>query len=240
MKSKIRTSWAAGFLLTAMLACNMPNVNVGGTEITATSPAPAATASTSEASITSAPTNAPTEAPIALTDTPAVVPQITLTKNSNCRLGPSANYVIVDQIAQDTILPVSAKDYDGEWFQVTNATGRLCWIFNDNAQPNTDFNAVQIGEGPPLPGIPANFIVADQLCQPGPQKFTVTLSWGSGGGEKGFHLYRSGSRIAELKPTRFNYKDIAAPFNKDITYELEAFNDNGVSDRATQIVPKCK
>lgn len=221
------------------LACNLPNPNSGGGEATAAVEIPAETA-TVVVEDTATATLIPTETPIPFTATPQVPPEITLTKNSNCRVGPNNRYNIIDQIAQGKTLPVIGRSEDNAWWQVINPTNRECWIFNENAAPNTDLSSLPIGDAPPLPGIPLNFLVVDQLCQPGPKKFSVTLSWSSGGNETAFRLYRDGGRIIELKAGKFNYKDANAPFNKKITYEIEAVNENGTSERAIQIVPACK
>lgn len=239
MKSQ-KSCFAFVFFILVALACNLPGS--GGSAVELSTP-------TVEAPVTiivieNTPTPAATETPSA-TETQSLPPEITLIKDSNCRLGPSALYNIVDQIAKTkdnapVVLPVFAQNEDGTWWQVINATNRECWIFYENAEPNSDFSALPIKGGPPLPSIPGQFYVTDQLCQPGPKKFTVTLSWSIGNDTDGFRLYRDGSRIAELKATRLNYKDANAPYNKNITYEIEAYNENGVSDKAIQIVPACK
>ncbi|HXF86519.1 MAG TPA: SH3 domain-containing protein [Anaerolineales bacterium] len=218
----------------------MPNLNSGGGDATATVEVPTTTATVAIVEDTPTPTLTPTETPIPFTDTPQVKPEITLTKNSNCRMGPNNRYNIIDQIAQGKVLPVIGRNEDNTWWQVINPTNRECWIFNENATPNTDFSSLPIGNAPPLPGTPLNFLVVDQLCQPGPKKFSVTLRWSSGGNETAFRLYRDGKRILELKAGKFNYKDNNAPFNKNITYEIEAVNENGTSERAALIVPACK
>jgi hypothetical protein len=185
-------------------------------------------------------TSIPTETPIPPTITPSIPAELTLTKNSNCRVGPSNFYNVTDQIAAEKVLPVVGRSEDSMWWQVVNDTGRECWIFAENATPNQDFSSLPIGEAPPLPGIPTNFFLTDSLCQSGAKKFSITLSWSSGGGETAFRLYRDGGRIGEFKPNRFTYKDPNAPYNKNITYEIEAVNENGVSERAIQIIPACK
>ncbi|NJN80599.1 MAG: SH3 domain-containing protein [Anaerolineales bacterium] len=202
-------------LILAILACNLP-----GSTLEDAPPA------TDEAPVTvivieNTATVPPTEVSEA-TSTPELPSEITLTKNSNCRLGPSTFYNIADQIASGQVLPVYGQNEDGTWWLVANANGRECWVYYDNAQSNVDFSGLPIKNGPPLPGIPGQFYVTDQLCQPGPKKFTVTLSWSIGSDTDGFRLYRDGKQIIDLKITKFNYKDTNAPYNKNITYELEA------------------
>jgi hypothetical protein len=224
-------------LFFAMLACNLPGTSFEGSETIDPASEPAGT---SDVIVENTVTSIPTETPVPPTSTPSISPEITLTNNSNCRLGPSTNYNIVDQISQSKVLPVIGRNENATWWQVVNATGRECWIFNENATPNTDFSGLTIGSAPSLPGIPVNFSVGDQLCQPGANKFTVTLRWSSGGGETAFRLFRDGKQIIEVKAGKFNYKDASAPLNKNLTYEIEAINGNGTSERAVQVVTACK
>ncbi len=190
-------------------------------------------------------------ATLAVTDTPlptatqTLPPEITLTKNSNCRRGPSEYYYISDQIAKEkdnvpVSLSVIAQNEGGSWWQVINATNQECWIFSENTRPNSDFSALPIKEGPPLPSVPGNFFVTNQVCQPGPKKFEITFSWTSGANTEGFRMYRNGNQIIQLKPEKLSYKDIKAPLGINLTYELEAFNQNGTSQKVIQIVTACK
>lgn len=240
MKNKREFLFGALVLILSILACNLPGSGSGGSDTNATPLSPIAPNVTTQVIVENTAIFTPTETLTPPTSTPSVSPQITLTKNSNCRLGPSTYYNIVDQIAEKSVLPAIGRNDDNTWWQVLNATDRECWIFNENASANTDFSGLQIGDAPPLPGIPQSFSVVNQVCQPGPKKFTVTLSWSSGGGETAFRLYRDGNRISELKATKYSYKDASAPYNKNITYEIEAVNENGVSEKAIQIVPACK
>lgn len=215
-------------------ACNLP----GPAETSV--PAQGSPAVTFVVVIENTATPQPTDTPVPPTATESIPAKINLTKDSNCRLGPSTFYNIVDQIEAGKVMPVIGRSEDSAWWQIVNDTGRECWIFNENATPNQDFSSLPIGEAPPLPGIPLNFFVVDQNCQSAQKKFSVALSWSSGGGETAFRVYRDGDRLAELKANKFSYKDTVAPYNKNITYEIEAVNENGTSERAIQIVPACK
>ncbi|MCK6585823.1 MAG: SH3 domain-containing protein [Anaerolineales bacterium] len=233
---KTRREFAIGIILIlSILACNVPGSTDGGEN-----PAQPSPGVTFVVVVENTPTTAPTDTPIPPTATQSIPPELTLSKNSNCRLGPSTFYNIVDQIASGKELPVIGRSEDNEWWQVVNDTGRECWIFFDNATPNQDFSSLSIGEAPPLPGIPLNFFVVDQQCLSAQKKFSVTLSWSSGGGETSFRVFRDGKQVIELKPTKFTYKDPAAPYNKNVTYEIESVNANGTSERAIQFVPPCK
>lgn len=229
--------FALVFLILAMLACNLSNPNSGGVPAAPTLEPTTVVYVVIEPTIT--PTIAVTETP-SPTATPALPAEITLLKNSNCRLGPSEYYFYVDQITKDTVLPVIGRNSDSSWWQVINATDRECWIFSENSQANQDFNAVPIKEGPVLPNTPGNFSVIDQHCDPASKKFIVTLKWVSGGGETGFKITRNGSQIFEAKATQLNFKDNNAPLKENLSYQLVAFNKYGESFPAVQIVPECK
>ncbi len=240
MKARRDISLASVFLIIAILACNMPGSAPAENTSEDVPPAQITPEVTYVVVVENTSTPAPTDTPIPPTATEQIPAEITLTKNSNCRLGPSSFYNVVDQIASGKEMPVIGRSENSEWWQIVNDTGRECWIFFENATPNTDFSSLSIGEAPPLPGIPLNFFVTDQQCLSAQKKFSVTLSWSSGGGETAFRLYRDGNRVGELKPTKFVYKDPAAPYNKVVTYEIEAVNENGTSEKAIQIVPACK
>ena len=235
MKTKREFYFIAVVLIFSILACNMPGSSGDGEP-----PAQASPAVTFVVVVENTPTIAPTDTPIPPTATESIPPEVALTKNSNCRVGPSTYYNVVDQIASGKDMPVVGRNEDSTWWQIVNDTGRECWIFYENATPNQDFSSLPIGEAPPLPGIPQNFLVVDQQCLSAQKKFTLTLSWSSGGGETAYRLYRDGGRVGEFKPNRLNYKDPAVPYNKVVTYEIEAVNENGTSERAIQIIPACK
>ncbi|MBL8099574.1 MAG: SH3 domain-containing protein [Anaerolineales bacterium] len=234
MKSQ-KSSVAFVFLIIVMLACNLP----GSGDSPADLPSATVEAPVTIIVIENSPTPAGTDTP-SPSATPELPAEIRLTKNSNCRLGPSSNYIIVDQIASGNVFSVVGRNDDNTWWQIVNTTNRECWIFYENAEPNSDLGRLPIKYGPALPGIPGQFYVTDQQCQPGPKKFAVTLSWTAGPDTEGFRLYRDGKQIIELKASKFNYKDINAPYGKNITYELEAYNKNGTSEKVIQIVPACK
>lgn len=232
-----RIAPACLILILAMLACNLPG---GGSETSAATPTGVFATETQSAMVENTATPIPTETPLPATSTAPIPPKITLTNNSNCRKGPGGNYNIVDQVSQSQTLSVIGRNEENTWWQVLTVNGQECWIFYENASPNTDFSGLPIGSAPPLPNPPVNFTVSNQVCQPSQDKFEVTMRWSGGGGETAFRIYRDGKRIIEVKASKLNFKDLKAPLNRNLTYEIEAVNEHGVSARATQIVPACK
>lgn len=227
-------------LIVATLACNLPGTSSTTSEPVNTPDIPTATQAVVVV-IENTATVALTDTPIPSTETPSIPAEITLTKNSNCRMGPSTFYHVVDQISSGKVFQVLGRDADNTWWQIVNATGRECWISSENADENTDFSGVEIKEPLPLPNPPGQFFITNQSCQPGVKKFIVTMKWSSGGtGETGFRIYRDGEKIVELKATKFTHQDNFAPINRNISYEIEALNENGASQRVAQFVPACK
>lgn len=227
-------------LIVTTLACNLPGTSSTTSEPVNTPDIPTATQAVVVV-IENTATVASTDTPIPPTETPSIPAEITLTKNSNCRMGPSTFYHVVDQISSGKVFQVLGRDADNTWWQIVNATGRECWISAENADENTDFSGVEIKEPLPLPNPPGQFFITNQSCQPGVKKFIVTMKWSSGGtGETGFRIYRDGEKIVELKATKFTHQDNFAPINRNISYEIEALNENGASQRVAQFVPACK
>lgn len=227
-------------LIVATLACNLPGTSSTTSEPVNTPDIPTVTQAVVVV-IENTATVALTDTPIPSTETPSIPAEITLTKNSNCRMGPSTFYHVVDQISSGKVFQVLGRDADNTWWQIVNATGRECWISAENADGNTDFSGVEIKEPLPLPNPPGQFFITNQSCQPGVKKFIVTMKWSSGGtGETGFRIYRDGEKIVELKATKFTHQDNFAPINRNISYEIEALNENGASQRVAQFVPACK
>ncbi len=240
MKINREISFVIAALIVATLACNLPGANSATPETVIAPDIPTATQMVI-AAVENTATIAPTDTPIPPTETPSIPAEITLTKNSNCRMGPSTFYHIVDQISAGKVFAVLGRDADSAWWQIVNATGRECWISAENADENTDFSSVEIKQPLPLPNPPGQFFITNQSCQPGVKKFIVTMKWSSGGsGETGFRIYRDGEKIVELKATKFTHQDNFAPINRNISYEIEALNENGASQRVAQFVSACK
>jgi hypothetical protein len=236
MKSQ-KNSFSIVILILAMVACNMPGQVSGGEPSSSATEEPTTVVYVViEPTLTTIP---PTDTPIPVSPTSALPPEVTLLKDSNCRMGPSEYYFYIDQIAKDTVLPVVGRTEKSDWWQVINATDRECWIFSENTQANQDFSTVTIEEGPALPTTPGNFFVVEKKCNPGAGTFSVAFKWEIGSGHDGFKLYRNGNQIIEMDETKFRFTDKNAPLNVNLSYELVAFNKYGVSASAVQIVQAC-
>ena len=104
----VKFRFAMVSLVLAALACNVP-----GPASSENADAPAAEPEVTYVVIVeNTATTIPTDTPIPPTATPDLPPELNLSKNSNCRLGPSEFYVVVDQIAAGTQLPVIGRSED--------------------------------------------------------------------------------------------------------------------------------
>ena len=93
-------------LIIATLACNLPGTNSAVSDPTVIADIP--TSTPMAVVIENTATVAPTDTPIPPTETPSIPAEITITKNSNCRKGPSMFYSIVDQISAGKVFQVLA------------------------------------------------------------------------------------------------------------------------------------
>lgn len=81
------------------------------------------------------------------------------------------------------------------------------------------------------PAAPTNFQVTGNQCSD--QSYQVFLSWNDASdNEEGFRLYREGQLIATLGAGAESYTD-EPPYGGPYTYELEAFNASGSSNRVS-------
>lgn len=136
----------------------------------------ASTSATTEAppALTSSPTRLPTSSPEpTATDTPAptftptpsptLVPSPTLTpapvvlvpENSgtkiNVRSGPGTNYPVLAQIEPGQSAPVTGRNQDNSWWQISLADSSLGWVFGQLVQASGATEAIPVAEAPPPP-----------------------------------------------------------------------------------------
>ena len=91
------------------------------------------------------PTPMPTEAlptaepTIEPTQTEVPVVRATANVNSNCRLGPYANFAVLEVLNQGAVADVIGQNAtNGQWWKVKLASGSECWIFGSNVTVSGD------------------------------------------------------------------------------------------------------
>ncbi|MBI5353792.1 MAG: thrombospondin type 3 repeat-containing protein [Chloroflexi bacterium] len=174
----------------------------------------------------------PTIAPL-FTETPQAPSSVMLTFISNafCRKGPGSLYRNVSSFVKGKTTQADGRNaVDPRWFwvQVPNSTEH-CWVSYITVEPN------DLSEGLPiqpvtfeLPIAPASFVVSKRICSP--NGFSLQLAWTISAGADGYTLYRDGQKIATFKANQTQYQE-NPPLDKSLHYELEAFNENGFSER---------
>ncbi|MBW7918489.1 MAG: hypothetical protein DYG87_11030 [Anaerolineae bacterium CFX3] len=158
-----------GALLLAALACNLP----GGTAPTQPEPGAAATAvaqtvaaavsqtlvpSTAPPSLASeAPADTPAPSPtlsptLYFTDTPAV-PMISVSMDTNCRVGPGVVYDLVGGLFVGQTAQVYGKNPAGTfWYiRLPNNSGTFCWVTGQYASIAGDTSLLPVYTPPPTP-----------------------------------------------------------------------------------------
>jgi hypothetical protein len=206
------------------------------------------------AACTPAPTPAPvqTQPPIAVSATatvtrtatrlptrtlsPTAEPAIlTLQRNANCRKGPGVAYNIVTALLQGVQVVAVGRNTARDWWFVQAAEVEGCWVGDSNVERSGPLTDLPVLPSLPLPEDP--YVLYDEtICTK--KVYKVTLHWQDVSDETGYRIYRDGQLVdaVEANSTRFvTY----APFGRDLTYELESFNENGASRRLDTTVLAC-
>lgn len=185
-------------------------------------------------SATIAPTETLTHTPT-LSPTPIDFPVITFKTNANCRLGPSTNYNQVTNFFTNRTIAAEGRNRDSSWLWVKTSTGH-CWVNVTTIKDPIDFTFLPVVPFALLPEAPSRLTVAQLDCA---GRTAITLRWPDVTGETGYTLYRNGIQLAKLKADTTEYIDLP-PLASEYLYEIESFNDVGLSVRYTQTVQGCK
>jgi hypothetical protein len=124
-------------------------VTVGEIEATLTS-TPLFT-STLEPSATMISTATPLLTATATATGTSSMPVFTLSKNANCRQGPSQVYEVVTSFSQGQSISIEGKNKDNTWWLVRIPTGGRCWISGVTGNTTGNIENVPIVEAPPAP-----------------------------------------------------------------------------------------
>jgi hypothetical protein len=88
---------------------------------------------------------------------------------------------------------------------------------------------------PPIPNAPLSF---NDSSNCGADQRTVTLTWAIVPNASGYNLYRNDKLLTTTNALASSYQD-ETPSAKDFLYEIEAFNEYGVSERVSTQVQVC-
>lgn len=170
-----------------------------------------------------------------LSPTPITFPTIVFKTNANCRLGPSTNYNQVTNFLTGRSAVAEGRNRDSSWLWVKTSRGN-CWINVTTLKDPIDFAFLPVISFTPLPEAPSRLTVAELICT---GRISITLRWPDVTGETGYTIYRNGIQLAKLRMDTTEYVDFP-PLAADYMYEIESFNDVGVSVRYAQTVQGCK
>lgn len=170
-----------------------------------------------------------------LSPTPIDFPTITFSTNANCRLGPSTNYNQVTNFISNRATTAEGRNRDSSWLWVKTSSEN-CWVSAATIKDPIDFSFLPLAPFVPLPEAPSRLSVVQIACSP---RTAITLRWPDVTGETGYTLYRNGITVFKLKADATEYIDFA-PLATDYLYEIESFNDVGISVRYGQTVLGCK
>jgi hypothetical protein len=90
---------------------------------------------------------------------------------------------------------------------------------------------------PPLPSSGSSFANTSH-CDPVLNTMTVWLTWATAQNATGYNIYRNGTLITKVGPKGVSYTD-NAPRGVNLKYQIESFNEYGVSSRQTTRVSAC-
>ncbi|MCL4299284.1 MAG: SH3 domain-containing protein [Anaerolineae bacterium] len=116
-------------------------------------PSPTAT---STPTIAPSPTPVPdTPTPVPPTPTPTPTPgaQLAAANTVNVRSGPGTNYPVVAALPPNLVVPITGRNNEASWWQISNADGASGWVANSVVQASNTAN-VPLVVAPPPPATP--------------------------------------------------------------------------------------
>lgn len=200
-------------------------------------------------SITATPTNTPTP----------TVPQVTVSENTNCRVGPGKVYDYIGALLVGEKATIVAKNADESYWVIENPDANgTCWLWGYYATVSGNTDNLPIYTPPPtptptctqtpsvtptplIPEAPTN-LSASKTCTPlatPPVKYRldVVLSWDdNANNEDGFYLFVEGTKFnsADANQTSKNINIDTVLENTE--FGISAYNSFGESAQTTVIV----
>jgi hypothetical protein len=170
-----------------------------------------------------------------LSPTPIDFPSVTFKTNANCRLGPSTNYNTKTNFLTSRTTTAEGRNRDSSWLWV-KVTGGHCWINVATIKDPISFTFLPVISFAPLPEAPSRLTVVQLECV---GRTSITLRWPDVTGETGYTLFRNGIQLTKLRADSTEYIDFPL-LATEYLYEIESYNDVGVSVRYGQTVQGCK
>jgi hypothetical protein len=234
---RIVISLVVAFVLSS---CNVAAAPVVSASASATPVVPAAvftlTPSVTEPpAVTHTATLAATETAAPTAQPPA---QVNPGMNAYCRKGPGTGYDAITFLHVGTFYHVIGRNGLNTWWLVQAAEKIDCWMGDPTAVQQGPVDQVPVILVPPLPERPSTFM-ASYICDPASHSLQVVFDWGAEENVTGYRIYRNAGLLVELGPNIKVHHDNAAPLGVELVYELEAFNEYGVSPRVSAKISAC-
>jgi hypothetical protein len=163
-------------------------------------------------------------------------PEFTFKLDAGCRKGPGAEYTVASSLTKGTTVKVQGRNAQTTWLLVQAPDKSTCWAAASAGNVAGDAQLAAVFSSPVLSGVPNTFN-ADPACD-ATKSLTVTLTWEPVPDARGYHIYRNGDLVISTEADTKTYVDKPGFANQYI-YEIEAFNDYGISARWSDRVLPC-
>jgi CSLREA domain-containing protein len=166
---------------------------------------------------------------------PPSPPMMLFYQNAFCRKGPGTEYDTAAAYEQGQEVELIGRSEPGrpQWW----VTVLRCWVSDSTGKTRGPVEELLIWPSPPAPvpltppESPARLRLTDVVCDA--KQYRVSIGWiDQADNEDGYRVYRDGILIATLGANATSYTD-SPPKPGPHTYEVEAFNDGGASNRLT-------
>ncbi|MBI4730641.1 MAG: right-handed parallel beta-helix repeat-containing protein [Chloroflexi bacterium] len=181
-------------------------------------------------------------------ETPDIIPLITATpapvlftfiQNANCRKGPSSQYDIIVSVQQGQEAEGVGRNEQSDWWLVDLLEVQMqCWVAASTVEGSGALDLLQVETALPVANTPGQFVAGQTVCSQNLNYYSVPLGWSDVNNETGYRIYRNGTLLVTLAVNTVAYED-HAPKGIDLLYQLEVFNNMGVSDKVQVSLPAC-
>ena len=250
MNLRLKLSFPALILVTAMLACNTPVEQVPPPNEIQTAaaltlqviftPATATTVSTPLVTNTISPLITQTLSTVGsptVTITPTYsVPMLTVQESTNCRTGPGEEYEVVITYLSGKKLEIAGRyDPANFWLVKSNEspTG-TCWLWGQYVELAGSYSAVasvtppatSTSAPPRGPGI----VKWEFFCSGGSLTFNVTWA-DNANDETGYRVFRNGELAAELPADSTTFTDtVEVSGDQSLEYYIQVYSPTGTAN----------
>jgi len=174
--------------------------------------------------------------------TPTTRPTLFINNNVGCRTGPATNFRVISTFTTGTTVDIVGKDTGASaWLVKVPNSAETCWVMALDASPGGSYG--NLPEVTPQPSNQKQPSIPGSISYPFFCSYShgvvyevkISLSWfDPGHNANGFHVYRFDTPVADLPASTTSFQDTTdVAIGSQLKYSVEAYNDVGVSPRAT-------